>query len=260
MTPPGIVQDNVQLVAVSVKRKFEPNKSVELIRRRQAKLDYAVTGLPSPIGLGLRPSGCDPTGRRDKSIPKVAGQVVKHHLKGAKMRSQNTVRSDWTGRHCYRCRKVYRTIRPKIGGNRMKYTKILVVWGVTIVVLCFACRVTADVDKETAAVAAATAWLTLIDNGKYDDSWETAASYFKGAITKEYWQQTLTTVRKPLGKLVSRKIGSKTYAQSLPGAPDGEYVVIQFKTSFENKKSAVETVTPMLDDDGIWRVSGYYIK
>ncbi|MGD8944164.1 MAG: DUF4019 domain-containing protein [Desulfobacterales bacterium] len=142
----------------------------------------------------------------------------------------------------------------------MKYTKILVVWGVTIVVLCFACRVTADVDKETAAVAVATAWLTLIDNGKYGDSWETAAAYFKGAITKEYWQQTLTTVRKPLGTLVSRELMSKTYTQSLPGAPDGEYVVIHFNTSFENKKSAVETVTPMLDNDGIWRVSGYYIK
>jgi len=42
--------------------------------------------------------------------------------------------------------------------------------------------------------------------------------------------------------------------------PDGDYVIIQFDTSFENKKSAIETVTPMLDKDGVWRVSGYYIK
>ncbi|MBW2432111.1 MAG: DUF4019 domain-containing protein [Deltaproteobacteria bacterium] len=142
----------------------------------------------------------------------------------------------------------------------MKHTKILAVWVMTIVVLCFACRATADVDKETAAVAAATAWLTLIDNGNYGDSWEAAAAYFKGAITREYWEQTLTAVRKPLGAVVSRELKSKTYAQSLPGAPDGEYVVIQFSTSFDNKKSAVETVTPMLDNDGIWRVSGYFIK
>ncbi len=47
---------------------------------------------------------------------------------------------------------------------------------------------------------------------------------------------------------------------SLPGAPDGEYVVIQYNTEFENKKVAIETITPMLDDDGKWRVSGYYIK
>jgi len=47
---------------------------------------------------------------------------------------------------------------------------------------------------------------------------------------------------------------------SMPGAPDGEYVVIQFESSFANKESAVETVTPMKGEDGVWRVSGYYIK
>jgi hypothetical protein len=46
----------------------------------------------------------------------------------------------------------------------------------------------------------------------------------------------------------------------LPGAPDGQYVIIQFETSFENKQNAVETVTPMLDTDSQWRISGYYIK
>ncbi|MGD2100082.1 MAG: DUF4019 domain-containing protein [Desulfobacterales bacterium] len=142
----------------------------------------------------------------------------------------------------------------------MKHTKLLTVWAVTIAALCFACSATAGTDKEAAAVAAAGAWLTLIDHGKYGDSWEAAAAYFKGAVTKHYWQQTLTAVREPLGALISREVRSKTYTRSLPGAPDGEYVVIQFSTSFENKKSAIETVTPMKDSDGAWRVSGYFIK
>ena len=63
-----------------------------------------------------------------------------------------------------------------------------------------------------------------------------------------------------MGKLISREVKSAVYESSLPGVPDGEYVVIQFETSFENKKSAIETVTPMLEKDGKWRVSGYYIK
>ena len=132
--------------------------------------------------------------------------------------------------------------------------------GIGVAVLCFASLSKADEAKEAAALEAAKAWLSLVDNGHYDESWETAAAYFKGAITKENWQQTVKAVRKPLGALVSRDIKSKTYAQFLPGAPDGEYVVIQFNTSFGKKKSAVETVTPMLDTDDIWRVSGYYIK
>lgn len=115
-------------------------------------------------------------------------------------------------------------------------------------------------EKEGAAVSAAEKWLAAIDEGKYSESWREAASYFKTAVQQEQWEQSLQAHRKPLGKLVSRKVKSKAYKTSLPGAPDGEYVVIQFETSFENKKQAIETVTPMMDVDRKWRVSGYYIK
>jgi hypothetical protein len=100
----------------------------------------------------------------------------------------------------------------------------------------------------------------VIDGGKYAESWKEAAEYFKGAVKQEQWEQSLIAVRKPLGKLISRKVKNKSYTTSLPGAPDGEYVIIQFDTSFENKKSAIETVTPMMDKDRKWRVSGYFLK
>ena len=104
-------------------------------------------------------------------------------------------------------------------------------------------------------------WIYLVAGGKYSDScWKEATGYFKGAVKEERWQETAEGVRKPLGKVISRQVKSKSYHTSLPGAPDGEYVVIQFETSFENKKSAIETVTPMMDKDGKWRVSGYFIK
>ena len=115
-------------------------------------------------------------------------------------------------------------------------------------------------EKEKTALAAAQKWLSLVDAGRYGQSWEQAAGYFRNAVTQENWQQSLRAVRGPLGKLISREVKSRMYKTSLPGAPDGEYVVVQFETSFENKKSAMETVTPMLEKDGAWRVSGYYIK
>jgi hypothetical protein len=118
----------------------------------------------------------------------------------------------------------------------------------------------AETDKEQAAVIAAERWLALVDAGNYADSWQTAAEYFKGAVSQEKWEQALQAVRTPLGKTISRKLSTKTYQTSLPCAPDGEYVVIQYQTSFQNKKSAIETITPMLDKDGHWRVAGYYIK
>lgn len=115
-------------------------------------------------------------------------------------------------------------------------------------------------DKEKAAAASAERWLQMVDSEKYAESWKEAAELFKNAIKQEQWEQSLQAVRKPLGKLVTRKVKTKTYKTSLPGAPDGEYVIIEFETSFEHKKSAIETVTPMMDKDGKWRASGYYIK
>ena len=118
----------------------------------------------------------------------------------------------------------------------------------------------ADEASEGKALEAAEKWLTLVDKGEYGKSWATAAGYFKGAVAENQWEQAITAVRGPLGKVISRKVKSRQYATSLPGAPDGEYVVIQFETSFEKKKSAVETLTPMKEKDGSWRVSGYFIK
>ena len=111
-----------------------------------------------------------------------------------------------------------------------------------------------------AAVEAARQWLALVDKGDYATSWESAAEYFRGNVTKDQWSKLLTGARKPLGEVTSRKVKAKHYSTTLPGAPDGEYVVIQFETAFENKRSAVETVTPMKGSTGAWRVSGYFIK
>jgi hypothetical protein len=113
---------------------------------------------------------------------------------------------------------------------------------------------------KTRAQAAAKAWLAKVDGGDYAGSWDDAAALFKKAVTRDSWQQMLGASRSPLGAVRSRQLRGAEYRTRLPGAPDGEYVVIQFDTVFEHKAEAVETITPMLDADGHWRVSGYYIR
>ncbi len=110
------------------------------------------------------------------------------------------------------------------------------------------------------AQAATTAWLVLTDSGRYGESWDEAATLFKAAVTQTDWERKIQAVRDPLGKLESRKRHSATFTRTLPGAPDGEYVVFRYATRFAYKASAVETVTAMHDRDGRWRVSGYFIK
>jgi hypothetical protein len=110
------------------------------------------------------------------------------------------------------------------------------------------------------AKAAAGSWLALTDAGNYSTSWEQASSLFKAAISQSGWQSAVQAARSPLGKLQSRAFKSATFTHSLPGAPDGEYVVLQYESQFEHKAHAIETVTPMQEKDGAWRVSGYFVK
>lgn len=113
---------------------------------------------------------------------------------------------------------------------------------------------------ESAAAAAASTWLALVDGGNYYQSWATTSDRFRNTISRSDWVQTASRVREPLGSLRSRQLVSATATHSLPGAPDGDYVVVRYTSSFANKAAAIETVIPAKESDGHWRVSGYFIK
>ncbi|MBU1630925.1 MAG: DUF4019 domain-containing protein, partial [Candidatus Omnitrophica bacterium] len=127
-------------------------------------------------------------------------------------------------------------------------------------------RVISDVGKrsgefspEELASQVALEWLKLIDNGDYPESWEKTAEYFKAAIDKEQWNKSLLKERALLGKVISRKIKSKEY-EFLKDMFYGEYIIIEFDTSFENKANVIEVTMLMLNENGSWQVCGYYIK
>jgi hypothetical protein len=115
-------------------------------------------------------------------------------------------------------------------------------------------------DVSKAAVSVAEKWLAAIDGGNYSLTWKDASAFFQASVTEQAWNTSMEGFRKPLGNLVSRKLKSVQPATSLPGAPDGEYVVMQFDTSFAAKTTAVETVTFTHEKAGSWRASGYYIR
>lgn len=110
------------------------------------------------------------------------------------------------------------------------------------------------------AVDAAGRWLVLADAGDGAATWDGAAPVFKANVTKTAWTDALKAARQPLGAVKSRKVASSTFTHTLPGAPAGDYVVIQYDTQFERQEHAVETVVPMRDTDGSWKVSGYFVK
>jgi hypothetical protein len=115
-------------------------------------------------------------------------------------------------------------------------------------------------DPVSQARPSASEWLGKLDAADYPATWAAAAGIFKAAITAQAWSQAAQAARAPLGLLRSRTEKSANFTHTLPGAPDGEYLVFQFNSVFENKAQAVETVTAKREPDGTWRIAGYFIR
>ncbi|MBB3220834.1 DUF4019 domain-containing protein [Pseudoduganella umbonata] len=130
----------------------------------------------------------------------------------------------------------------------------------SILLTAAACSHAQDRQAIDEAKRAAEEWLALVDAGQYKASWEQAAEPLRKAVSIAQWEQGGRAARMPVGAFQERSLASSTYTTTLPGAPQGQYVVLQYTTRFADRANAVETVTPMLEADGKWRVSGYFLK
>lgn len=129
---------------------------------------------------------------------------------------------------------------------------------IATLVLSFGTCFAASPEKK--AQRAANDWLALIDGKNYAESYDEAATFFKAMVDKNDWIKTLRNLRSMLGEATSRKMLSAKRANKMAGAPDGEYVILTYKTKFDKKADAREVIVPMLDKDGKWRISGYHIQ
>lgn len=107
---------------------------------------------------------------------------------------------------------------------------------------------------------AAVAWLDLLDSGQYATSWDQAAPQLQRAVPRTVWEARVREQRAPLGPVVARRLKWANYTETLPEQLAGQSVVLEYETRFANRVSAAETVTPVKDSNGIWRVGAYRIR
>ena len=117
-----------------------------------------------------------------------------------------------------------------------------------------------DPQAETQGLEVCEKWLSMIDGDDWAGSWDEATDYFKRSATKEVWGDRLNAARSPLGALKNRSLRENRYTTILPGAPDGEYVHIEYDSVFENRADIIETIILAKDKKGTWRVSGYFLR
>jgi hypothetical protein len=114
-------------------------------------------------------------------------------------------------------------------------------------------------EAKKSGAAAAEAWLALVDAGKYDEAWKAASPTFKSGVTREDWNKKVTGARESFGAAAGRKLAATRFSETLPGAPDANYVLATYTTEFAKKKGASETVVTVQDGDA-WKVAGYWIE
>lgn len=108
--------------------------------------------------------------------------------------------------------------------------------------------------SQTDAADSARRFLTLIDAGRWDDSYRLTTRSFRELNSAQVWADVSEKVRPPLGAALARELLS---VENLPAPPDG-YEVVRFRTRFANKPAAVETVS-LRREAGGWRVAGVTI-
>lgn len=124
----------------------------------------------------------------------------------------------------------------------------------------FATRALAQDPRISAAVSAARDWLLMTDHGDAEESFKRAGARFRGAMNVAQWQAALARERTPRGAVVQRAVVQTAIQRSLQGLPEGDYALLQFRTSFAKQTDAGESVTLEREADGVWRVIGYFIK
>jgi len=125
-----------------------------------------------------------------------------------------------------------------------------------------ATREVPTVRDDSEVLAASEKWLAMIDTGKLGTAWDVSAKLLQQVVTRDDWIKGSGEARKPYGKLATRMRERFARTHKIPGAPDGDYAIIEFVATFANGTRATEQITWTLepDGDGVWRVSGYYIR
>jgi hypothetical protein len=113
--------------------------------------------------------------------------------------------------------------------------------------------------EERAAQRQALGFLGYLDKGRFADSYAYTGMLIRAQVDRASFSSQVEKARAGTGALLTRELMDATYATSVPGAPEGQYVVLHYHSSFADKQEAVETLT-LAFAKGYWRVSGYYIK
>lgn len=118
----------------------------------------------------------------------------------------------------------------------------------------------APVQVNDMALQQGKAWLQLVDDGLYAQSWDVSSAIFKTSVSQAKWIEALQLIRQPLGVTKSRELAKTQAPSTLPGLPDGDYLILTFSTSFDGNASLATETLSLVKINGEYRTIGYFIR
>lgn len=105
--------------------------------------------------------------------------------------------------------------------------------------------------------------MQLVDGNRIGEIWDGASAAMKQAVTRDEFVRQVTIDRNRLGAVSSRaspEVSRSLFPAGQP-VPEGLYINVRSATTFAGQAQPVrELVSFRLDEDRVWRVSGYSLR
>ena len=116
-----------------------------------------------------------------------------------------------------------------------------------------------DADMTQAALQV----MQLVDANRIGEVWDGASAAMKQVVSRDEFVKQVTIDRNRMGAVASRTNPDVSRSLFRPGqqVPEGLYINVRAATKFANQAQPVrELVSFRLDEDRVWRVSGYSLR
>lgn len=105
--------------------------------------------------------------------------------------------------------------------------------------------------------------MQMVDANQIGEIWDNASATMRRLVTRDEFVKQITIDRNRLGEVSSRGNPAVSRSQFPAGAqvPEGFYLNVAVPTTFAKSEQPVrELVSFRLDEDKVWRVSGYSLR
>jgi hypothetical protein len=117
-----------------------------------------------------------------------------------------------------------------------------------------------DGPVKNAVISDSQEWLSMIDYGDIQGSWDNLSQLAKSLLRLEDYLQVASDFRSKHGGVYERVLKRVWYTSDWPHSPEGDYVGVEYESRMRFDKDRVIEYTVLAYEDGKWRVLAHQFR